>query len=255
MREGYSAGVMRTIYEQDKVVPRPRRLERIFFGYALHRAVYDRLQILSRCLEAELSSRLQRQSTVRIFTAPSGFAYDLFRPLSEIAARRPYLMKNVELVAGDLDPHGVLAVELEARALELGIGFRFVAGDITDPDTLRDISRSGPFDIALFVGLSSWLPKPQALRHLLWLRSQLSFEGVLVTDCFMAASYSLGGRYIGYRANYYSASLYRSMVDYCGFDGAATSVESGANGINHVLVAPCARIPVETGVGRALMVP
>ena len=78
---------------------------------------------------------------------------------------------------------------------------------------------------------------------------------MLVTDCFMAASYALGGPYIGYRANYYSASLYRSMVDYCGFDAAATSVESGANGINHVLVAPCARIPLETEVGAALMLP
>ena len=235
MREGYSAGVMRVIYERRDVSRRP--LERIFLGYPLHRAVHDRLQILTRNLEAELTDRLRRQSKVRIFTAPSGFAYDLFRPLEAIASRQPHLMRNVELVAGDLDPHGVLAQELATRARGLGIDFRFVAGDITSPSTLRDLSRRGPYDIALFVGLSSWLPKPLALRHLRWLHEQLGDDGVLVTDCFMAASYSLGGRYVGYRANYYSAPLYRSMVDYCGFDGVAATVETGPDRINHVLIA------------------
>jgi Thymidylate kinase len=235
MREGYSAGVMRVIYERREVSRRP--LERIFLGYPLHRAVDDRLQILTRNLEAEVTDRLRRQSKVRIFTAPSGFAYDLFRPLEAIASRQPDLMRNVELVAGDLDPHGVLARELATRARRLGIDFRFVVGDITNQSTLRDLSRRGPYDIALFVGLSSWLPKPQALRHLRWLHEQLGRDGVLVTDCFMAASYSLGGRYVGYRANYYSAPLYRSMVDYCGFDGIAASVETGADRINHVLIA------------------
>jgi hypothetical protein len=52
-----------------------------------------------------------------------------------------------------------------------------------------------------------------------------------------------------------AASIYRSVVDYCGFDGMATTVESGANGINHVLVGPRAGIPVETGARRALTVP
>jgi Thymidylate kinase len=235
MREGYSAGVMRVIYERRDVSRRP--LERIFLGYPLHRAVHDRLQILTRNLEAEVSDRLRRQSKVRILTAPSGFAYDLFRPLETIASRHPHLMTNVELVAGDLDPHGVLARELATRARRLGIDFHFVVGDITNPSTLRDLSRSGPYDIALFVGLSSWLPKPHALRHLRWLHEQVGRDGVLVTDCFMAASYSLGGRYVGYRANYYSAPLYRSMVDYCGFDGNTATVETGADRINHVLIA------------------
>ncbi len=235
MKEGYSAGVMRVIYESRDVSRRP--LERIFLGYPLHRAVHDRLQILTRNLEAELTERLRRQAKVRIVTAPSGFAYDLFRPLEAIASRNPDLMKNVELVAGDLDPHGVLAGELATRARLLGIELHFVAGDITEAKTLSDLALSGPYDIALFVGLSSWLPKPQALRHLRWLHEQLSPEGVLVTDCFMAASYSLGGRYVGYRANYYSAPLYRSMVDYSGFDGASATVEAGADRINHVLIA------------------
>jgi hypothetical protein len=235
MKEGYSAGVMRVIYERRDTSRRP--LEQIFLGYPLHRAVHDRLQILTRNLEAELAGRLRRQSKVRILTAPSGFAYDLFRPLEAIASRHPDLIRNVELVAGDLDPHGILARELAMRARRLGIDFRFVVGDLTNPSTLRELSRSGPYDIGLFVGLSSWLPKPQALRHLRWLHEQLDLDGVLVTDCFMAASYSLGGRYVGYRANYYSAALYRSMVDYCGFDGSAATVETGADRINHVLIA------------------
>jgi hypothetical protein len=234
MREGYSAGVMRTIYEADRIALNP--VQRIFTEYPLHRAVYERLQILSHNLEAELVDRLRNQAKVRIFTAPSGFAYDLFRPLERIAYMQPKLMEKVELVAADLDPHGVLAGELERRARRLGIGFRFVVGDITDPATQRDFARTGPYDIALFVGLSSWLPKPQTVLHLRWLHEHMSADGVLVTDCFMAAAYALGGRYIGYRANYYSPALYRSMVDYCGFDGVNATVDSGSNKINHVLM-------------------
>jgi hypothetical protein len=33
------------------------------------------------------------------------------------------------------------------------------------------------------------------------------------------------------------------MVDYCGFDGIAATVESGAGRINHVLIAPRASSP------------
>jgi len=239
MREGYSAGVMRTIYEHDKIALSP--VQRIFTEYPLHRAVYDRLQILSHNLEAELTDRLHKQAKVRIFTAPSGYAYDLFRPLEAIAYMHPELMGKVELVAGDLDPHDVLAGELARRARRLGIGFRFVVGDITDTATQRDFARTGPYDLALFVGLSSWLPKPQTVLHLRWLHQNMSADGVLVTDCFMSAAYSLGGRYIGYRANYYSPALYRSMVDYCGFDGMSAIVDSGSDKINHVLTARVSR--------------
>src|SRR5215216_1107518 len=42
-------------------------------------------------------------------TAPSGFDYDLFPPLETIAARRPEVMDQVEVVATDLDPHAALA--------------------------------------------------------------------------------------------------------------------------------------------------
>ena len=244
LREGYSAGVMRVIYDQHDSGHGP--LDRVFLDYPLHRAVYDRLQILTGVIETELRERLERQPAVRIFTAPSGFCYDLFRPLESIAATRPELMRKVEIVAADLDPHGILAAELAARAQRLGIGFRFVVRDITADDTQRELSHLGPYDLALFVGLSSWLPKPQALRHLRWLASNLDTDGVLVSDCFTAAAYSLGGRYIGYRAQYYTPAEYRSLVDYCGFDGRSATIDSGRDGINHVLVTWPAYEPVRT---------
>jgi len=233
VRDGYSAGVMRSIYDGEGA---SGAFGRIFLGYPLHRAVFDRLQILTAAIEPLLLERLESQSRVRIFTAPSGFSYDLFRPLEAIARRRPELMNKVELVAADLDPHGVLAGELTARAERLGIDFRFITGDITSPDIRCELSRGGPYDLALFVGLSSWLPRPLALGHLRWLAANLRPDGALVTDCFSAAAYAEGGSYIGYRAHYYSPELYRSLLDYAGFDGAGTSVESGRDRINHVLV-------------------
>ena len=45
-REGYSAGVMRAIYDRD--TKGYGFLDRIFLEYPLHRAVYDRLHILTR---------------------------------------------------------------------------------------------------------------------------------------------------------------------------------------------------------------
>src|SRR5205814_500959 len=169
LREGYSAGVMRTIYDQGESAH--SLADRVFLDYPLHRAVYDRLHILQNMIETELESRLARGSRVRIFTAPSGFAYDLFGPLEAIAVRKPELMRNVELVAADLDPHSLLAGEVESRAERLRLGgFRFVVGDITARGLQQELAAGGPYDIALFVGLSSWLPKPHSLRHLRWLR-------------------------------------------------------------------------------------
>jgi hypothetical protein len=43
---------------------------------------------------------------------------------------------------------------------------------------------------------------------------------------------------MGYRANYYPSVVMRTLLDYCGFDGLRTVVESGRDGINHVLLAP-----------------
>jgi broad-specificity NMP kinase/SAM-dependent methyltransferase len=235
LEEGYSAGVMRVIYDRDE--KRYGLLDRVFLEYPLHRAVYDRLQILTRKIEAELEARLQAGREVRIFTAPSGFAYDLFRPLETIAARLPELVDQVEVVATDLDPHGALAGELTERAGKLGIRFEFLRGDMTEDVMRRRFEEKAPYDMVLFVGLSSWLPKPRTLDHLRWIRKNLREDGLLVTDSFTPEAYALSGRYVGYKANYYEPEVYRALVDYCGFDGLGADVESGRDGINHVLIA------------------
>ena len=233
LKEGYSAGVMRVIYDRDE--QEYGVLDRVFLEYSLHRAVYDRLQILVKKIEPEIEARLAAGQELRIFTAPSGFAYDLFRPLAEMARLDPESMKRVHLTAADLDPHGVIHEELSARAKQLGIGFTFHRGDITDQSTLSRLEETAPCDLALFVGLSSWLPKPQTLRHLAWLSKNVKHDGLLVTDCFTPEAYALSGRYIGYKANYYTPDVYKAMLNYCGFDVLAT--ESGRDAINHVLVA------------------
>ena len=232
LKEGYSAGVMRVIYDRDE--NQYGVLDRVFLEYSLHRAVYDRLQILVKKIKPELEARLAAGEDVRIFTAPSGFAYDLFRPLEEIARRDPQLMKRVHLTAADLDPHSVLAEELSTRAKRLGVDFTFHRGDLTDPSLLDQLEQAGPFDLALFVGLSSWLPKPQTMRHFGWLSKNLNRNGVLVTDCFTPDAYALSGRYIGYKANYYTPDVYNALLNYCGFD--TRDIESGRDAINHVLV-------------------
>ena len=235
LKEGYSAGVMKAIYDQDD--KEYDLLDRIFLEYSLHRAVYDRLQILVRKIKPELDVRLADGHELRIFTAPSGFAYDLFRPLEEIARHDPEAMKRVHVTAADLDPHGVLQEELSARARRLGIQLTFLRCDITDQDVRSRLEKSAPFDLALFVGLSSWLPKPDTLVHLAWLRENLRPDGRLITDCFTPEAYALSGRYIGYKANYYTPEIYKAILDYCGFEGLNADLESGRDGINHVLVA------------------
>jgi shikimate kinase len=234
LEEGYSAGVMREIYERDE--RRDGVLDRVFLEYPLHRAVYDRLQILTRTVEAEIEARLASGREVRLFTAPSGFAYDVFRPLENMARRGVPLPGRVRLVAADLDPHGEMAQELGARAEALGIGFTFVRGDMTEEQSRRLFEEEAPYDIALFVGLSAWLPKPRAVEHLRWLRKTLREDGALVTDCFTPDAYALSGRYVGYKASYYEPDVYRVLTDYCGFDGLGASVESGRDGINHVIL-------------------
>ncbi len=235
LRDGYSAGVMRYIYDQPS---RPPIVDRAFYGYPLHRAVRDRLAILERRIEGELRRRLASGGDIRVFTAPSGFAYDLLHPLAKIAAANPELAGRVLVVAADLDPAGNLAPELTAAAQRIGLKLEFLRGDLTSPALRSESSEHGPFDLALFVGLSSWLPKGPMLEHLRWLGSNLRPDGVVVTDCFTPAAYAVGGAAMGYRANYYPPSVMRTILDYCGFDGPAADVESGPDGINHVLLAP-----------------
>jgi energy-coupling factor transporter ATP-binding protein EcfA2 len=234
LRDGYSAGIMRFIYDQP---PHPRLIDRAFYGYPLHRAVRDRLAILERRIEAELRHRLASGGEVCVFTAPSGFAYDLLRPLGRLAAENHAQMSRVVLVAADLDPAGNLGPELTAAVDRIGARLHFLKGDLTAPSLRGESARFGPFDLALFVGLSSWLPKLPMLEHLRWLGSNLRPDGLLVTDCFTPAAYAVGGAAMGYRANYYPPDVMRAVLDYCGFDGLGATVESGRDGINHVLVA------------------
>jgi hypothetical protein len=77
------------------------------------------------------------------------------------------------------------------------------------------------------------LPKPQTLSHLAWLSENLKDSGVLITDCFTPEAYALSGRYIGYKANYYTPDVYKAMLNYCGLD--TFDIESGRDQINHVL--------------------
>jgi len=234
LKEGYSAGVMRAIYDQDE--KRYNFLDRVFLEYPLHRAVYDRLHILTRRIEAELEKRLQEGQDVTIFTAPSGFAYDLFQPLNAIASRMPKAMVRVRLVAADLDPNGYLEDELITRAERLGIRFQFLRGDITDDGMRAKFEQAAPYDVVLFVGLSGWLPKPEVVRHLQWVYQNIRGDGVLVSDCFTPEFYALSGRYVGYKASYYTPALYKAVMDYCGFDGTGAQVESGRDEINHVMI-------------------
>jgi len=237
LKEGYSAGVMRVIYEQDETTSDAGLLDHVFYRYPLHRAVYDRLQILTKRLHEEIAARLRTgRGRLRIFTAPSGFAYDLFRPLEEIIEANPKAAGRIELVAADLDPHGVLGPELTARSKKLGIKFRIIQGDITARPTREEIAKQGPYDIALFVGLSSWLPKPQTVAHLAWLKGHLAPDAVLVTDCFSADTYAEGGRYAGYRASYYSPIAYQALLEWCGYAGLEAAPAPGRDRINHVFV-------------------
>ena len=97
--------------------------------------------------------------------------------------------------------------------------------------------RYARYNLGLFIGLSSWLPKPYTVRHLRWLRENLREDGLLVTDCFTPEAYAVSGRHAGYKAQYYAPQSYQVLLDYCGFDGIGAVVESGRDHINHVLMA------------------
>jgi hypothetical protein len=240
LKEGYSADVMRSIYERNDAAS--RFFDRAFFEYPLHRAVYDRLQILTRRIERELEGRLQQAPELAVFTAPSGCAYDLFRPLEALAARDPQSISRVRILASDLDPKGALDTELTRRAREIGVQFDFQRGDLTCGEMQRRLAAGGPYRIVLFVGLSSWIPKPDLVRHLRWIRENLHEDGVLITDSFTPRAFALSGRYAGYKAHYYDPDTYKALLEYCGFDSANALVESGRDGINHVVLVrpqPC----------------
>ena len=70
----------------------------------------------------ERAARVRREgygSFIETVLTPRWFTPDF-------AKRSPEIMQRVKLVACDLDPHGVLKDELEARAATLGIAFQFL---------------------------------------------------------------------------------------------------------------------------------
>jgi SAM-dependent methyltransferase len=247
LKDGYSAGVMKVIYDKDQ--QNNRLIDRIFLEYPLHRAVYDRLQILTSRIQHELEKRLHQGKAIHLFTAPSGFAYDVFRPLEMIASRMPEAMKQIKLVAADLDPQQVLEPVLNERARKLKIDFKFIKGDITSGQIHKKFEGNAPFDIALFVGLSSWLPKPELVKHIRWLGQNMEPDGILVTDSFTANAYSLSGRFFGYKAHYYEPEVYRTIMDFCGFDGLSATQETGKDRINHVMAFELHNFPKESRDG------
>ena len=238
LREGYSAGVMKAIYLQDS--QEYGLLDRAFLDYPLHRAVYDRLQILKPAVEKELRQRLAALPPgrkLRIFTAPSGFAFDLFQPLARIAQSGGAQLDQIHVLASDLDPDGRIEQELTGVARQLGIGFEFVRGDLTSDEMRERLRSEGPYDVIMFVGLSGWLPKTHLVRHLKLLRGSLAEGGVLFTDCFIPDAFALSGKYVGYKANYYAPRDFTHLLAYCGFDPAEIAWASGRDKINHVCVA------------------
>ena len=97
MTEGYSASVMQAIYDQDQ---RSSLLERAFNGYPLHRAVYDRLQLLVPRITQEL---IEREGRVRILSAPCGLAEDVFRSVARAKDSAQDGVRDVDFTAVDLD--------------------------------------------------------------------------------------------------------------------------------------------------------
>ena len=239
LKEGYSAGVMKAIYVKDS--HRYGRLDRVFLDYPLHRAVYDRLQILKPAVEQELVRRLALlppSGRVRVMTAPSGYAFDLFKPLTHLAGTGQAGLGQLHILASDLDPDGGIERELTLAAHGAGIGFEFVRGDLTSEEMRERFRRCGPYDLALFVGLSSWISKAHLVRHLRFIHDNLLAPGgVLVTDCFTPDAYALSGKYVGYKANYYSPRDFSHLLAYCGFDPASFTWASGRDRINHVCLA------------------
>ena len=175
---------------------------------------------------------------MRILTAPSGYAFDLMPPLARIARADPGLATQVRLLASDLDPSGQFEAEIAQKTRAAGAAFEFVRGDLTTREWMERIAQDAPYDLVLFVGLSSWLPKPHLVNHFRFIRERLlAKDGALISDCFTPDGYSLSGKYAGYKANYYTPRDYSNILAYCGFDPQKISWQSGAEGINHVCVA------------------
>lgn len=85
------------------------------------------------------------------------------------------------------------------------------------------------YDVALFVGTSIWLPKPENPGSPALAARELRC-GLLSTDTSAPEAYALPIRYAGYKANYYEPEVYRTLLDCSGFDGFGTEIKSGRDG-------------------------
>jgi SAM-dependent methyltransferase len=250
LREGYSANIMQAIYLRDS--HKYGLLDRLFLDYPLHRAVYHRLRTLTRVVEHEFRHRLGQLlpgDTIKVLTAPSGYAFDLLQPLECIARTTQVDLQSVHVWASDLDPHGCIERKLARSCRRLGVTMDFMRGDLTS-DEMRDrFERSGPFDVVVFVGLSYWISKTHLICFLRLIRDRLlASGGVLLTDCFTQDTYALSGKQMGYKNNFYSPEDYASLLAYCGFEFNDIVWKSGPEGINHTFVA---RVPLSLHPARA----
>jgi len=136
-----------------------------------------------------------RDGRIRILSAPCGLAEDVFRAVEQARSVTNRAIE-VEFTALDLDPNGRIAQTLAEKGRAANVDVRFAQGDITK-DATWSSDLSGPYDIVVFVGLSSWLPKPDMVQHFQRLRGLVKEDGVLVTDTFTAGAYALSGYYPG----------------------------------------------------------
>jgi hypothetical protein len=250
LQEGYSAGVMKSIYLQAE--QQHGLLDRIFLNYPVHQAVYHRLQALNQVVEKEFRQRLASLSNgemIKVMTAPSGYAFDLFQPLQRLSQSGRLSQAErltqagdeanpIYVLASDLDPHLKIQGELARAAEKVNVGLGFVRGDLTSTMMKKVFKRLGPYDMILFVGFSCWIPKTHLVNHLKLIRHYLLAPGgVLFTECFTPQAFALSGKYAGYKANYYSPDEFTNILAYCGFDAANVSWTSDPQGINHVCMA------------------
>ncbi len=239
LKEGYSAETMKVIYLRNN--RRHGLLDRAFLEYPLHQAIYHRLQILNRLIESELRQRLERLpngETIKVLTAPSGYAFDLLQPLERFAGSHPERIRPVHILASDLDPAGRIERELIQATQRVGIKLAFVRGDLTSALMREQFKSLGPYDVVIFVGFSCWISKPHLVSHLKLIRQHLlAAGGGLIADCFTPRAFALSGQYLGYKANYYSPREFTSILTYCGFDSTNVTWESGPEVISHVCVA------------------
>jgi SAM-dependent methyltransferase len=189
--------------------------------------------------------RLERApagAAVKVLTAPSGYAFDLFGALERTGKLGQGAA--IEVVAGDLDPDGRIEGALAQATRRAGAGLTFLRGDLTTAALREQFERAGPYDVALFVGLSCWIAKPNLLRHLRLIRERLLRPGgALIADCFTPGAFALSGKYIGYKANYYAPREFSCLLAYCGFDPARVVWES--EGINRVCIISMPKQPGE----------